>query len=890
MKSLVSHALPPKLSAFRSLEYNITAALDARIALLASLNGYPYAAQVIARCQNIIDRSSVQAAKQGVLRLRDIARFAAEILATVPGAKIERYLLNRSEMVDYIQLNKKDYGFDHLDAESTDLVANLITSSELIEATWKLDMAEEPEHNFLTQMNSLYQSLRKSRIHSIEFKKTAGSSLKGSELHVEYTEDQPLIYQADVNQLIPLQALPSIKHLVLSGIQLEDGEYTGLKTILEREETMLRLADIRFLDHLLTLFMSPEAWLVFIPPRPIIEPRSNEERMRGLRLFSAYLHSLLLIPQFFRLEVFRQGYLRMEHWLDNFPFIPADVEKNYSEIIKKYDTLQIAKDVEQLYVNSDESTNSPLGASIHTFFTEVTHLFGLDQILKEADQAAVTNVGIKITNLKELNENKYNYILLRNPIQKVDIGSDIGYRILDNEIFRDVMKRAYQSIVNNIGRYVPDDTVIRLAELSPTPPFPFHAALPITDMFHSANQPKIESGALSHRYFSINYDFETELTLREKYRYTIISAKDLTNRFPSMVAFDRDMAARFRGYLKKESWRTLYPSNLVMSDRAIEPEILKYQNPKDGQQTELKQIFEYISSQSFELIRRNFATPVMREDWATILSSFALMFYISETGTAKAGSSTKYTLVRGTGMPYGKTYEALEAMQDFTDDDMIPINDTVAIALLKRIPLPSHTLGVAKFDLGYPYYYCAGNGLVLDVKRFCYDEACLHFHMRPVASINDPVNVLFSKQHAFLNNTLLFQNDMSLHLNTSSDSSNSFNFSIKAEQWKGDVFDQFIEYRRFSKYMSISSDTAIVSPDDKETELNKMMEEMQKALEKADEHNPSKTQDQTQETIDLDIKATKSSETDISTRTKKKKDQKDESNDDVDIIDGPKNA
>jgi len=745
LQVLRSKSLPKVLTVFRSLETTITAAIDLRLTMIASMNGYPVPAHVIARVYKYLDLSSVSSLKKGILKLRDISRFASDILATIPQVKVGRYQLDRTAISDYIEDNKSSYGYDVLSPEDIDLVTFFVTSSELMEASWSLDLSTQGQVNPLISLAELYLSLKVPTAYKVNKKEISFTS-----------PDVPHIYVASTDQIQPLNTLPSMMRSI--ALRASKDSIEKPEDVVQREDTLLRLSDLRFLDHIISLVTNPDIWNTFIPTRTKDDPSANEERVKGLRLFSGYLHSLLLIPHFFRLELFRQSYLNYEGWLKNFPVIPEDIERNYKETVVKYDIFQSSLDAGEIF-RLHEDSSSDLNSSIKTFFTEFVTSFGLKDIVKRAEASSVTDAKIQITDLTQLRDNKYNYVMLSHPLGKFEMTYDLFQYLFDSDIFRQNMNDAFSSIVPVVGKYLQDAVVEHLHKIGLRPAIPFHGSISPTHEFRNGHSPTVQNGSFFHRYFAISNTYETERAMQTDLLYTVVNARKLTNNFPPPCVIDFDGAVTFRTKLGRD-WRSLYPSALVTGDRGVDPKSLH------DSEIELRQTLEHIPGEHFEVIRRSFATPYTREIWATILSSFCLVYetFNSDFKPGTGSLTNVASVVAGYGHPYGRTYDSLASMQNFKDEDLIKITDDVYLAILQKIPMPSEHIGVSNFTLGAPYYYFGGNGTTMDVKRLCFGEGMLQFFLRPVSTLPDDPRVLFDKIYAYINDTLLLQSDISLKL------------------------------------------------------------------------------------------------------------------------------
>lgn len=848
MKVLRSHALPKQLTAFRSLQYDLQAGLDCRTMLLARAKGYPTPGHVIARAQSLLNLSSIQELKEGILKLRDVAQYASEILMTIPQLKVERHLLRTSEVQSYISDNKEDYGYSHLSDEDVKLASYFILSSEMLEAAWMLDQHPQTEMNRITIFHKLYHSLRGSRLSDVEV-------VKGGAGYKPKFSSMPSVYLTDTNKIGSLNDLSSVSRIMRGIVADKSGDAGDLITrALKREDTILRIADLRLIDHVFCLLMSPDVWNLFIPHRAKSDPAHNEERAKGLELLAGYLHSLLLIPHFLRTELFKQGYEQYESWLGNMPFIPADIQRNYAEIVSKYDVLGIAEEVKGMYSKADNKGDKMVDSDIHVFFTEFAHLYNIDEAYAKADAASVKDTKILFSDLQLLRDNKYNHILLSHPLGKFDMSRDIQQAVLDSEVYRHTMNDAFSMITHGVGKYLQESVISRINSAGFRVPFDMHQALPVTPNHSQASGAVLDGNKYQHRYFSMSYNYDTEYRLNHEFLYSVTNSRSLVSKFPSNVCIDRGTAAKTRVLVGRE-WKSLYPSSLVMGDRSIELSVLR------NSKREMEQLFEYLSGQHFELIRRNLFSPYTREIWATALSSFALLLLKDTAGVGvekkeaknplSVGSGLSYQMVPGFGMPYGKTYEDLMRIQKFTNDDVIDLTDEVAIVLLNRYPMPESNLAITQLAHNRQYYYCPGNGSHVEIKRLCYDDSMLHYHLRPVDSMIDAITVFFDKIYAYNNDALVLQPDIAMKLQNNSEEKYGWSIPFSDKDWQLKKNVAFVEYAALPPYGKV---TAVISPSDAPAEsVTKLVTEMEKSIKKAEADTVVATEEDTKAQLEVSI-------------------------------------
>lgn len=859
LTTLRNHRLPSKLTGFRTLNSSIQSAVELRINTLTKMNGYPTPAHVLRRIYDYLDLSSVFKLQEGILKLRDITKYAAEVLSTIPQTKMQRFQLDRTPITAYIEDNKVAYGYKNLTTLDIDLVTFLVTSSEMVEASWALDFSTEQDSNLVIQFARLYRTL----VGPSTFSKSKPSKMNEDVYSADSAGDSVAsMYSSTSDKIEILTNLPTIK-LALKAVK---GDTKAGSKIIKDEDTVCRLSHIRLVDHILSLYTNIDTWNLFVPSRLKDDQPATEERIAGLKLLSGYLHSLLLIPHFMRLELFKLTYINMEKWLGNFPTIPADVLANYELTIAKYDVFSVAEDVAALVALHQDSNDEVLDADIHVFFNEFTNTFGLDDILKDADLIAIDNSEVALTELTMLKQDKYNYIMLSHPIGKYEMSYDLLRNIQDKEIFRQSMNDAMLAIVPLVGRYLQDSLITDLKNHNFSPMIPYHVALPMSHSVDKSSLPSIHNGSYNHRNHAIAGTYANEFILRHDKLYTVFNARSIARDMAPLCAIDYDMARDFRDMIGKQ-WRSLYPANIVSGDRSYEPAIFGSSN------IELRQIVETISGMHFEMISRSLVAPAIREIWATVFSSFAVM-YVQQTDMGDGGIDVKQlSLVEGFGSPYGMTYEALNSLQKFNDKDIVKLTDRIYLGFLKVFPLPSDEVGVSRFSLRRPYYHCLANGAKSTVTKFCFGEGLLQFHLRPIAKTDDSPLVLFDKTYGYINNTLVLQSDISLRLNSEPGDRYTVALPIEKANWNNDRLEPLVHFMKIKHYGKATVRSEAIA--EEITEMGQIISEIEVELQRSDNEAVVKTETETKPDLGINLQGVKKKKDHKEEEDKESKDNKD---------------
>lgn len=864
-KNLRVTNLPPKLVAFRSLNDGLQSAIDYRISLLAELHGHPAAAHVFSLIVQKLDLSSINSLKQGIINLRNVSKFSADILSAIPKLRTSRYQIQRTEIEDYISLNSAAFGMPNI-GDDLGLVSSLITSSELPNASWMLDMTEDG-HNPFIQLSILYNGLLTSRVlqGNSETNNKKAKRADGGFNIIDYSfvgNDPPFVYSAVSDDLVSLGSeLPTAEDT--QGLRAYD---SAPYTIAEREDTVLRIADMRLLDHVLMLILNPELWSVFVAPGSKGDDEScNHERIMGLKLMAAFMHSLLLLPAYFRLEIFRQGYLKMEEWLGDFPEVPADILANYNNNVAKYDVFDVAHDVAGLYSSMEDRDRTTLGSEIQSFFSELTHMYGIDDIVRKAD-SAVANVRpqLQIEDLSALKNPIYNFLLLSHPIGRYNLIPTLTRRLMETEAFKKSLNNAYFTIIPMVARFLQDNYLDPLKMHSYRVPFPLFNNEPITDGYLRGTVSTLQNSQWRHRNHAYAFTFSNEEKFNESFEYkcSLASAYVIGNEPLCSISLDAASSIR-KDYGAR--WSTLYPDSLIHSTRIFESAVLL------STEDHLMTVFEFLSGSHKSMIERLLPSLFTQELWATELSGFGLLWYCDPADVQTKAIETmgiRLRLIEGLGYPYGCSYSDLAELQKYDETDkMIKVAPGIWFTTLKRYPLPSRTLDVAAFDMGVPYYYFRADlSATVEVKRWAFSsETLLQMALRPLSQPRPKTNVIFDRTYAYSNESILIESVLDNKLQAMSMDDYSLPVPLRTSKWDGDKFLPFIEFRNFGAYGSTGKLAG--NPDE---QMRKLVIAMENEIEQVEQQNPERHSPTTDPGLPIDIPNPTLNEKDVKNKSRKK--------------------
>lgn len=783
--------------------------VDHRLHLLARLNGEPTASTHIARIRQKFDFSSIEALKNSIIRLRDISRCAADVLIQIPQLRVSKQVLNASDIIDYVKNNVDALGYQSFNDEDKELVAYLVAQSSMPEYSWTLKWSDTLTGVF-PNLDALYKSV------------TAPTYSP-----CYYTPGAAIVVDGD--HRISDDVTKSIRSLFETrGDGMGDNKIKAAKRLKSYLRHTCQYSDIFLLDHILTLMSDTEIWLKFIPNRSADVPGENVERLNGLAAFAGYLHSLLLVPYYFEFNFFKVTYDMMEKWLSGFPAVSGTVVKNLETMVSAHDFFGIESIVQTVAATWKGSDNIH-GSEITTLPSEFIALYNMKSTYDLAIAKANTVRGnaVAITDLSELSKSDYAHVLMSLSIEKLTLRSDATAAVYDKAVFKHFSEHYSHTIASLIMRYLTPQVLtnmktyglkceLPLAISSPVVPNP-----EVSTQFAIGSKPSYVIGTPSRT-------FDTERILRRKYLLKVASATVLCKELTSNIAYDEVVAKQLRDH-SAINFESLYPSFMCESGISYTLDTLRSLDT-----LMLNEIFEFIANgDSIEYIKRAFVSSAYRERWATVLSSFALLFEeVSASGPGvydlkdlelrgtKATGKTKpsyISLIRGFGNPYGMSYE--ELMKVNVDawkksgkpvhsiklfDDSVGGEHSYHLIPLEFVPEPSNHLAAGVFAFSYPYYYrrATTNGdLVLrKIQHLNWGNSLLHFAMRKINAAVDYPPVLFDRMFAYLNECLYIQDDVMATL--PKHESDQPALTDRENKWSGQKYQAYVRYIVPASYTS----------------------------------------------------------------------------------------
>lgn len=793
MKQLAQQALPTSLGGFRPATSLLTTAINQRTAMMVQLSGYPVASHVVDHIQRSFKFDTVKDLLESIITLRNLVRLAADVLSTIPLANVSKQQLNRKEISDYIAANASSLGASSVSVTSNakllDLVAYMITSSETPAQSWLLDMSDTAADNKFVAIHKLYESI------------AAGST--GSDF----------VYNPESDTVVTLGDLRRFKDLsARSKTADQKAEYNS---VMENQKTLVRLAHVRLVDHVFSLVNDVHVWEHFISVRKSPDPAQNDLRAQGLKVFASYLHSLLMYFHIWSVETFMATYRRLEEWVTTFPSIPAHIIDQYNNIVRKHDVLGAQVDAAAVLAAFDQDKNNPLHSAIRILPTDFVDAFGLKKVLAAVTTAAAATAApiSAVQNLNELTNANYTHLLLATPVASFNLISDISEHLMMQGAVAQEINHASAGVLIGLSRYYSDELINQMKRIGLRIPFNYVGKVPHVTYVKETTNAAIEGGSLDITYQAPAASYDYQQYVRETLAYKIFpgSHAAIQDYYPKFLTH-RDEAKRLRTILGTE-WKSLYPSWLTNGSQAYTTAMLR------AEPESVKLLLEMISGQPFDLIKRTITNPYMRENWATILSSFATLYVVPaetklEDILTDEGKLTAVA-VTGHGKPYGVEYPALTALQGAaTADDFVKVSDFVYLRIHKLIPAPSRHLAIERdFHLSHRRYYFSGNDdaqTLVAVKKWVFDEGLLHQALVPYKKLADRPLALLDKRYAYSNDYMLLQLDLRYDATSALMSYERINVAPSVREWKQDKFIYFITHNTFGAYCAAAEGASAV--------------------------------------------------------------------------------
>lgn len=846
MQELLNLKLPKQMGAFVPLASSLKLALQARYSFLPMMSGYPAPSAAVGMIQSRLNLDSLSGLLSSCQRIRDLGRFAHDVIQSNTLLRVDKSPLNRSELMAYIELQTESSGMQ-LTQDDVAFVAHIIMSADAVESTWELQFAETDEGNRWLKFHRLYQSI---------------GELNTPELGGDPNQmgaNALVVYDPLTDSIVPFMSLPRVASWITTvtaaAARIDDNDAKASYLIAQQSNlndwaTIYKVATLRLIDHIVGLLSDIDLWRGFVPPRTKVDPSANIERGKGLRLMSTYFHSLLMYPQIFNLELFLATYHKTQQWVTTFPPIAEHVHKQYEMSVRKYDVLGAQADVASIMSNLDDNDNS-MGVNVIGLPAETQFMFDLDSIIRNViAMTSVTPTPIYVDRFSDLKKPEYKYFLFSHPVAEYNVIPNlVSIVTLKNQVAEEIVLSS-ASVQLGIERYYPEEMLSRFVALGIKLAYGFGPRVPSVQPFNKTTSATLSGGTLNYGPLTPIHSFDYQWNVRNDRYLTIFKASELwgeDGQFRPKIGFNFDTALRLRNQTRR-NFSSLYPSSVMNGDKVFNAGMFTTGNPIADEQM-LKSLFESITGQHWNLVKIEIGSEFVKRMYATYLSSFALLYVTpkpladfakpDKKGNSALPSLSPY-LVSGHGKPYGLSYDALESRQGVTDSvaDYIQVTDNVYIRFLNTIPIPTTSMTVdADFYARLPYFYYAANSAKISgIKNWVMSEGLLNFATFPLSSNLDKAPALLTPKQAYINDRLLIQPDMVYSIGSSASGDEKFSIPLVETSWSYDIWNTLIRYVKPGSYSAISSAASVDVSD-----INKINKEIEAALQAVESQDPVNT-------------------------------------------------
>lgn len=838
MKQIITRRLPKITAAPISLAAMLGDSLRLRKSMQTNMDGYPTGSHLIGRIMQRFKFSSKTELLESILSLRNLIRIAAEVLDRYISMPTAKYTLNRSELIPYIEMHAPMLGFTALSQADVEFIAALILDTESDYSSWMLQCAS-PETNFHVTINKLYSSC------AADVPPAFGYDEEAKRFEVTSGQTIP-IYDPEYDIITPLTN--TARAQTIAGEINDEGSAIVAYGRLSNLYTTHQFAFMRIIDHVYSMFLDTEIWRNFVSVRLEVNAASNKERVKSLKLFASYLHSLLMYPHFFTLEAFKSTYGQLESFHIPFPPLAAHIIQKYEVSVTSKDALGAKQDIADIFVACNIVGDTLLDVPVFGMPLEFLDTFGLTKLINDSEiEAAKMSVPLSLSDISLLNDNKLNKLLSSQPINNFNMLGSIPRNLLIGSLVEMEINDAIMAITPGITRYYSETQMNDLKAANFKVRFGIAYPLAVSLDPSKCSTDDIRGGTLEYNPLLHRQSIALNIEYQRKQIYMIKKGSQFVKDYePTNLIVNRDLMAKLSAHIGYD-WKSLVPSQIgrgvLLRTRA------SIINEKETQRS----LLESISGQSYEYIMKTINNPQAREIWATFISSFGLLYSfpspeevpirnMGKKGETIANDAISAYLRPGYGMPYGTSYMGLATKQGLASaTDFFQVDDEglVFIRVLKKVPLPDDILSVtSEFYLNKSYYYYMSNGKTMDVNEFVLDSGLQNFALIPSMYEGYHPNILLDKLSAYINDTVFM--NINYTFVPEIDTRCKQSFPIQTNKWVHDKLLSFLEFTTFGSYSELASSTSTLDADEKVTILNKMVTDMDTTTKAIIDSSPQK--------------------------------------------------
>lgn len=819
MKRLTRNAHVNRAAVIASLDSKRPQLFSARLAIISRMSGYPYPLHSIGRLQKTIKLDSFQSLLSSLKQAGNIAHATAEVIESMDGTKVDKYQMDRTEIVAYVTNITEATNTYEFSENEIDLIAHLVTSFEANPSAWMLK-GGDGEDDLHSQILNLYREVL--------------DKAEGSNLPVFNSHDNKICKFIDLPQN---RERTKKKGKAKAKKEADGADTIEADDVINTEIVLYRYASVRVIDHVYQLLLDKDAWYHFVSPRVKADVTNNLERAKSLRLFSVYCHNLLVYYQFFAIESFLKAYDLVQKWVMHFPPLDAQTTQDLEGLIRKYDMLNAQRDVDSLLDSFSSSGEVDLGALV--FPSEFIANYGLANTVKSiSDKAGDFSLVGDLSNLGDLDQPKYLPLITGVSASALDITYQVSEVVLIGKIVSEEVRKTVAVLLPSLTGSASENTVDRFKSLNVSASLPFKIPHATSWQVDAGVEKGISGGVLKLDSASPLFSSEYHSFVREKLRFKLITDRlvsSMYSGFTSPQLIDSDKAAHLRSIMNYQ-WRTMAPDFMVAGDRYYTQASIA------ATSSDIKSLIESLSGLNYETVIIEMSLPHIRAVWATYFSGFALLYVdrnlansvtLLDTNTQLAVSDAgSYDLVQGHGKPWGTEYSSLEQLQGTLTDEtkLIHLGRGMYLRLLTKVPLITDDL--RRNELFYSQEavsYFSSNSKFAEVSRWVFTEGLFNFALFPMPRTHFVPDVKFTPKYAYVTQALFISTELFYKPSAPDKAREVYDLAYTETEWKDEKRQYFLTYRHFGPYMKPAASVQVDEIDDTVTEAVKKIEQSIKA-------------------------------------------------------------
>lgn len=813
---------PKELVAFASIEPVVRLMIESRLSLLAKLSGYPLPTNMLGLLYPFLNATNISQLKENLINLRSISKIASTVCRHTLMSRRNKYVFDATEVRQYIDSNASVFQAALLSDEAKDLVVELVASTNTNPDSWLLtfpvsDLAGES--NLLENFASLYSSVL--IFDEVNKPETADALLKrrvyvpGSNTLGDYAKYGPK------NIVTLLKKLAKGKG--------KEGATEDDLVMIKSEFVIDAISDIRLLDYVLSWMLNPEIWDMFIPNSVAgNDITANNERADGLADLTGFLHTLMTMSHIMRAELFKAGFAGLENWMGSIPKFRPEVDKIYDDVVASADILDVRSDVQELF--SHISGANLQGEHISVIPIQVLDITSLTPFATKIRDAKPTKFMSADTD--QLKTDPIQKIIMALPDATPSEKIDIWARFVDEELYATQIYQAAKSIKMFSDYFTPEKVKTSLRAKFGRISLSFAPKLPPYYNYKNSSPFTISGNDMRCNHSAMLYSLKNQEEYRSKYALKFFTTSAIINEFRPSCIIDLDLAKSLAGELHF-GVKTLAPQELCYANN-------HHTTVQLSNQDTMLYVLSMLTNYPKEMITRALISPEMARKLATLVSSFGVIIY--NDGLAVAMEQ----VIEGYGKPYGISYAELAKLTTSSkvkDPVVVPINSSISIAILARIPLPSVDLRSSRHFMDTPYYFFSPRSEYMDVNSWVMTEPMIQYAIRPTFIIKQDTTLLFDKTYGYYNQELMFESSLTPRL--TEDDEITFSLPVSERPWKKERYDVNVLHKTIPSFVK----AAVSSTNDSSEEEKLKVADSLKKIEADAKAAESRVQEQIDDSL-----------------------------------------